>query len=847
MSLTPQSLAEALGGAEQRGADWYALCPAHDDQSPSLAITEKDGKVVFVCRAGCSQEAVIAALKERGLWGANIAAPRPADRVKRRDSKPGTIIATYDYLDAGGAIIGQVCRFEPKGFRQRRPNGKGGWIWNMKGVELPLYCLPELLAADLSKPVIIVEGEKDVESLRSLDFIATTNAGGAGKWHSRYSETIRGRDVVICGDSDRPGRSHASSVATHLQTIARSVRTTECPSPHKDISDWIAAGASRQGIEGLIRRAKPWSPGVAAPDDAQPESPPDESEPSGAPDSPDFSLDMALFDDSEPAPQKPFRPDTFRPLGHDHGALYYYSYLTRQVVTCTSPADAEAKMLLLAPSHWWEANFNNLDAIGRRSAKAYIVACAIGAGVYDPQLVRGRGGWFDKARIVIHCGSHLLVDGVQHELADFDSRHTYEAAMPYPVTPGNPLSNTEAHRLIELCERLNWQRPVNASLLAGWIAISPFCGALDWRPHISINGESGSGKSWIVDNIILPLLADVAMQAVGNTTEAGIRQQLGHDARPVVFDEFEPKSKLAQLRIAGILDLMRAASSNRAAPITKGTAGGHSMQFFCRSMFCFSGIVLAASDLADMNRLTILSALSKLDGPEKIEHFASLETATAALLTPDWITRFRARIAGLLPTIRANARTFTTAWTAGAGNRRAGDQTGALLAGAYALHSTGKITLEQAADYIRRHDWTEERAVAAERDPERLLNAILSHLARVQYGAFNGTLSIGELIELAADDKTVRNSEHPSWADANAELQRHGIRVRDEHVQVATSPAILAPILKDTPWHTGHSRILGLLSGAEPVARAIRFGSGVVTKATSIPLKTFLNDNDMTD
>ena len=838
--MIPESLANALGGAELRGAEWYALCPAHEDTNPSLAITEKDGKLVFVCRAGCTQAVVLAALKERGLWGANSAAPRPADRVKRRGGTSGTIIATYDYLDAAGKLVGQVCRFEPKGFRQRRPNGKGGWIWNMKGVELPLYRLPELLAADPAKSVIIVEGEKDVESLRSLGFIATTNPGGAGKWTEAWTQTMEARDVVLVGDADEPGRRHTQIVAAACFGHARRIRCCECSPPHKDVSDWIAAGASKQGIEGLIRRAKLWAPsdpGASAldsPDDVQPEpAPGDDSE---------FSLDMALFDDSEPAPQKPFKPDTFRPLGHDHGALYYYSYLTRQVVTCTSPADAEAKMLLLAPSHWWEANFNNLDAIGRRSAKAYIVACAIGAGVYDPQLVRGRGGWFDKARIVIHCGSHLLVDGVQHELADFDSRHTYEAAMPYPVTPGNPLSNTEAHRLIELCERLNWQRPANAALLAGWIAIAPFCGALDWRPHISINGESGSGKSWIVDNIILPLLADVAMQAVGNTTEAGIRQQLGHDARPVVFDEFEPKSKLAQLRIAGILDLMRAASSNRAAPITKGTAGGHSMQFFCRSMFCFSGIVLAASDLADMNRLTILSVLAKLDGPEKIEHFASLETATAALLTPEWIIRFRSLIAGLLPTIRANARTFTTAWTAGAGNRRAGDQTGALLAGAYALHSTGKITPAQATDYIRRHDWTEERAIAAERDPTRLLNAILSHLTRVQYGAFHGTLSIGELIELAADDTVLRNSDHPSWADAKAELQRHGIRVRDDHVQVATSPAILAPILGQTGWATGHSRILRLLEGAESPATPARFETGVTSKITSIPMKSFMNE-----
>jgi len=68
ISLSARSIAEALGG-HKTGRDWMARCPAHDDRNPSLSIRDADdGKVLVCCHAGCPQEAVVAALKVRGLW-----------------------------------------------------------------------------------------------------------------------------------------------------------------------------------------------------------------------------------------------------------------------------------------------------------------------------------------------------------------------------------------------------------------------------------------------------------------------------------------------------------------------------------------------------------------------------------------------------------------------------------------------------------------------------------------------------------------------------------------------------------------------------------------------------------
>src|SRR5262249_36916577 len=157
-----------------------------------------------------------------------------------------SIVATYDYTDEAGCLKYQSVRFEPKNFKQRRPDGRGGWVWNLNGVSRLLYRLPEIVNADKETVIWIVEGEKDVETLREHELYAPCNSGGAGKWPSNCNEVFRGRHVVIIPDNDEAGRRHARQVAAALQGIAASVTILELPGlPEKgDVSDWIAAGGT---------------------------------------------------------------------------------------------------------------------------------------------------------------------------------------------------------------------------------------------------------------------------------------------------------------------------------------------------------------------------------------------------------------------------------------------------------------------------------------------------------------------------------------------------------------------------------------------------------------------------
>lgn len=168
-------------------------------------------------------------------------------------SPKSQIETTYAYQDEEGNTLYEVVRFVPKDFRQRRPDGKCGWIWSVKDVRQVPFHLPQLLAAPLNEPVFIVEGEKDVLRLESLGLVSTCNAGGAGKWPDALSEHFAGRRVVILADNDEPGHKHADKVARAIaaKASARVLRLPGLP-PKGDVSDWFDAGATVEQLLGLI-------------------------------------------------------------------------------------------------------------------------------------------------------------------------------------------------------------------------------------------------------------------------------------------------------------------------------------------------------------------------------------------------------------------------------------------------------------------------------------------------------------------------------------------------------------------------------------------------------------------
>jgi putative DNA primase/helicase len=225
--MTAMVIARALPKSRKCGA-YLACCPAHEDDNPSLSITERDGKPLVHCHAGCAQDVVIGALKALNLW------------PEREHWVDADIEAIYNYNDERGNLLYQVVRKPGKKFLQRRPDGAGGWIWR-KHQHQVLYRLSEVLEAPI---VFVVEGERDAESLRAHGFVATTNAGGAkAQWLPGFTEALRGREVVLIPDNDQPGRQRVLTIARALVGAAAEIIILELEGA-KDITEWFENGHS---------------------------------------------------------------------------------------------------------------------------------------------------------------------------------------------------------------------------------------------------------------------------------------------------------------------------------------------------------------------------------------------------------------------------------------------------------------------------------------------------------------------------------------------------------------------------------------------------------------------------
>jgi hypothetical protein len=261
--LSLQTVARALGGAIIRN-QVLAPGPGHSPSDRSLSIKlSADAPDGFIVHSFAHDDPILCKDYVRGKLGLSPFTPSSNGQrqaasedtvaqalmaaVNTRQQAPrkqrATIEKAYDYLDEAGALLFQVVRYIPKDFRQRRPNGHGGWIANLEGVRRVPYRLPDLIKFP-SATVFVCEGEKDADRLAALDLCATTVA--SSNWDGIDLEIFRGRDVIVLEDNDQPGRDKALTAAARLHGIAcvRIVRLPDLPDKG-DVSDWLDGDSRR--------------------------------------------------------------------------------------------------------------------------------------------------------------------------------------------------------------------------------------------------------------------------------------------------------------------------------------------------------------------------------------------------------------------------------------------------------------------------------------------------------------------------------------------------------------------------------------------------------------------------
>lgn len=542
---------------------------------------------------------------------------------------------------------------------------------------------------------------------------------------------------------------------------------------------------------------------------------------------------VVSFPDYEPSPEvecgqelpQSMRGDfgmQFRVLGYNDGLYFYFPFHARQIIALTAPAHTMANLLQLDSLEAWE-NRHGGEKVGHTKIAMYAANAMIQLsqtrGVFQEEdRVRGCGAWVDDGRKILHCGDMLYVDGEKTPFQDLDSQYTYVAAGRL-LTPANKaLSNAEAHNLRKICELVTWENPLSGALLAGWLVIAPICAALHYRPHIYLTGEAESGKSTVLNEIIKPVLGKIAMNVDGGTTEPAIRDMMKYDGRPLVYDEAEPSPSMLQ-----VLELARKAT-------TGSTVKKYGQRAFkARFCACFSAIVPPVNKTADESRISFL-VIKKNRSTTAMRDYDAMLDLIEQTITPEYSNRMMARTLENMDTLMANIKTFQRAARIITGGARASQQIGTMIAGLYLLGSKGKVTREDAEEWVKKHDWSDHTIVDQPGDPIKLVQHIASsliwHNMKEQ--------SVGDLINNVMVDRDTASDKI---------LRNYGVLVDQEsgRVHIASSSHNLARLLKDTEWQIKWSRTLSDVAGAQK-EKSTYFARGVKTNAVSLPIGLFMDE-----
>jgi putative DNA primase/helicase len=478
-----------------------------------------------------------------------------------------------------------VCRFpDPVKGKKIRPllwNGSA-WVWKHHAKPRPLYWARRKAAA----PVLIAEGEKAADAAAKLfpDHACATWPGGTPNVDKADWSALHGRSVTIWPDADDVGRKAAAQLARillGLRCTVQVVNPSEKLPEGWDLADALAEGGPRP------RPPRPCSP---AP---RPLELPPELEPEPAPAPPPATPPAQPIPSGAP----------FVCLGFNEGVYYYQPGSTGQVISLSRSSHTGTNLLTLAPLTYWETLFPSKTGANWLAAASSLFETQAKAGIFSADRIRGRGAWWDDGRSVLHLGDRLLIDGTEQSISKAaGSKFHYQRLASIDIPKRLELLPDElGMEIIDIASRFHWEVPASGLLLAGWIALAPICGAMQWRPHVWLTASAGSGKSAILDRFIGILLESMALFPEGNTTEAFIRQQLRADAIPVIFDEAESNEKADRQRIQNILALARVSSSSGRGVIGKGGADGTAQSFNIRSMFLLCSISTALKQGADQS------------------------------------------------------------------------------------------------------------------------------------------------------------------------------------------------------------------------------------------------------
>ena len=239
--MQAEQIAQALGNAKKVNGQWMASCPVsshgqgNGDRNPSLCVTENDeGKPLFKCYGGCSQDSVFQAVRDFGLLD-ELQSPKDylTNLKPLNPIKPPELEQEWHYTDEDGVtqhIKQRYKTFDAKGktYKQFRVDEQGRRHASMTGANIVPYNLPEVdFARKTGRTVFLCEGEKAADALKTIGVVATCTHNGASSFPEDVVKHLVGLTIAIVPDNDTVGWEYARKAVAALKAVTKSIRVVD--------------------------------------------------------------------------------------------------------------------------------------------------------------------------------------------------------------------------------------------------------------------------------------------------------------------------------------------------------------------------------------------------------------------------------------------------------------------------------------------------------------------------------------------------------------------------------------------------------------------------------------------
>ena len=265
--MQAEQIAKQLGNAKRANGQWVASCPVpshgkgNGDKNPSLSVhIDDEGKPLFHCHGGCTQESVFQTIRDMQLLPELEERPDPLANIKPLPKVE--FQQEWQYQDEDRVTVFVKHRLKVgdtgKTYRLYKVDTDGKRYPTLGDARIVPYKLPELLDAKTAGRIIyLAEGEKAVDALMSLGVVASTAHSGAGHWPEAITEYFAGANVVILPDNDLSGWGYARKAAEAILPIAKALKVVDLGLQEQgdDAYEFIEAGGGRAELAALVKAA----------------------------------------------------------------------------------------------------------------------------------------------------------------------------------------------------------------------------------------------------------------------------------------------------------------------------------------------------------------------------------------------------------------------------------------------------------------------------------------------------------------------------------------------------------------------------------------------------------------